>query len=167
MKTAKKLLVVSLMITSLLSVVALSYAFTITDKTGAAEWRNQLQKEVKESIEKGGGPSPVNAVMSTLPPAAAAMIVAFLKNDRDTIAKMALAIDTHPPLDPKSRAVYTDPKGKEIAGMEWVTYGLEAHYWNQRLLRAAEDKNVEMNVVLHHFNNMIVRCIRCHERFRD
>lgn len=162
----KKLLILSLMIASLLSAVVLSYAFTITDKTGAEEWRNQLQKEVKESIEKGGGPVAVKAVMSTLPPAAGAMIVAFLKNDRDTIAKMAVAIDSHPPLDPKTRATYL--KGnKEIAGLEWVTYGLEAHYWNQRLLKAAEDKNVEMNVVLHHFNNMIVRCIRCHERFRD
>ncbi|MCX5717313.1 MAG: hypothetical protein NTW44_03195 [Nitrospirae bacterium] len=166
MKKVKSLLVLLVMITALLSTVVISYAFTITDQTGAEEWRNQLQKEVKESIEKGPGPASVKAVMSTLPPAAGAMMVAFLKNDRDTIAKMALAIDSHPPLDPKTRAVYT--KGnKDISSIEWVTYGLEAHYWNQRLLKAAEDKNVEMNVVLHHFNNMIERCIRCHERFRD
>jgi len=161
----KKLLVLSLMITSLLGAVVLSYAYTITDETSLESFRAHLQQEKKEFVEKGGTPLTVKQFMSTAPPAIAAIMVALIQNDRKTILEMAVAIDTHAPINPKSREPFT--QGKEILDLEWITYGLDVHYQNQKLIDAAKDPKVEMNVVRHHFNRMIDRCIRCHERFRD
>ena len=138
--------------------------FGFTDEKGALDWHTSGQKERKEAIARGEKRIPFQAAMSGLGGVVAGITNAIMRADRQTIVELSKQFFAHPPLQKQSRKVFFPTKEDDL---ESKAYGLEAHYWGNRLANHAKDPNVEMNILLSDFSNMLGRCMRCHDRFRD
>ena len=164
-----KLASMLMMLAFTMSISVVAYAdkdegFGFTDSKGALDWHMSGQKEREEAIEKGEKPIPFLAAMSGLGGVVGGIANAIVRADRPTIVELSKQFFAHPPLQKKSRKMFFPTMEDDL---ESKSYGLEAHYWGNRLANHAKDPSVEMNVILSDFSNMLGRCMRCHDRFRD
>lgn len=168
MKQSNKRKLVSILITLIfiMGIAVAGYAddvFDFNDKQGTKEWDAAGQKEYQEAIKTQTAVTFL-AAMQSLGPVVGGIAVAIARNDRETIVKLSKAFFAHPPLIPQSRKKWFPRPEDDI---ESKTYGLEAHYWGFRLGEHAKDPRVETNVLLWDFSQMLGRCMKCHDRFRD
>ncbi len=157
-------MLMALALTMSVSVVGYADEFSFTDEQSAMDWHMAGQQQNKEEIKKGNKPIPFLAAMTGLGGVVAGLANAIVRADRPAIVELSRQFFAHPPLQAKSRQIFFPTKADNL---ESKAYGLEAHYWGNRLAEHAKDPKVEMNVILSDYTNMLGRCMRCHDRFRD
>jgi hypothetical protein len=164
---SKKLasILIALVFTTGISVVGFAdEGFGFTDSKSAKDWHISGQMERKKAIARGEKTIPFQAAMSGLGGVVAGITNAIMRADRQAIIELSKQFFDHPPLQKKSRKIFFPTKEDDL---ESKAYGLEAHYWGNRLANHAKDPNIEMNILLSDFSSMLGRCMRCHDRFRD
>jgi len=164
----KKLVAMLVALAFIMGIAVVGYAgeehFEFNDSKGPRDWMKDGKKEYEEAMKAGGKAISFRAAMQSLGPVVSGLAAAIAGNDRKKIVELGRAFFDHPPISPETRQPWFPGKENNI---ESIVYGLEAHYWGFRLSNHAKDPKVETNVLVWDFTEMVGRCMKCHDRFRD